>query len=216
MNSLPFRDREDAARQLVAALQQYRGGNPVVLAIPRGAVPMGRVVSDALGGELDVVLVRKLGAPGNPELAIGAVDEQGRTTLAGHAAWTGADDEYIEAETQRQLALIRQRRQRYRPGKAAIPLEGRTVIVVDDGLATGSTMIAALQSARAQAPKRLVCAVPVAAPDSLEKVSRLADEVVCLAAPRSFMAVGAHYRDFSGVTDEQVIEIFSEPTAGKG
>lgn len=209
MAALPFRDRYAAARQLAAALQQYRGARPVVLAIPRGAVPMGRVVSDALDGELDVVLVRKLGAPGNPELAIGAVDERGVATLADHAGWTGADDEYIERETLRQLALIRERRTRYRPGKPAIPLAGRTVIVLDDGLATGSTMIAALQSARAQSPERLVCAVPVAAPDSLARVSTLADEVVCLAAPRSFMAVGTYYRDFSAVTDEQVIEVLA-------
>ena len=215
MSPLPFRDRDDAARQLVAALQEYRGSNPVVLAIPRGAVPMGRIISDALGGELDVVLVRKLGAPGNPELAIGAVDERGVAILADHAAWTGADDEYIERETRRQLELIRERRSRYRPGKAAIPLAGRTVIVIDDGLATGSTMIAALQAARAQGPERLVCAVPVAAPDSLARVTRLADEIVCLAAPRSFMAVGAHYLDFSSVSDEQVIEILAEPPAGE-
>ena len=215
MSPLPFRDRDDAARQLVAALQEYRGSNPVVLAIPRGAVPMGRIISDALGGELDVVLVRKLGAPGNPELAIGAVDERGVAILADHAAWTGADDEYIERETRRQLELIRERRSRYRPGKAAIPLAGRTVIVIDDGLATGSTMIAALKAARAQGPERLVCAVPVAAPDSLARVTRLADEIVCLAAPRSFMAVGAHYLDFSSVSDEQVIEILAEPPAGE-
>lgn len=215
MSPLPFRDRDHAARQLVAALQKYRGGHPVVLAIPRGAVPMGRIVSDALGGELDVVLVRKLGAPGNPELAIGAVDERGVAILADHAAWTGADDEYIERETRRQLELIRERRSRYRPGKAAIPLAGRTVIVIDDGLATGSTMIAALKAARAQGPERLVCAVPVAAPDSLAKVTKLADEIVCLAAPRSFMAVGAHYIDFSGVSDEQVIEILAAPPAGE-
>jgi len=215
MASLPFRDRDDAARQLVAALQQYRGSKPVVLAIPRGAVPMGRIVSDALDGELDVVLVRKLGAPGNPELAIGAVDERGEAILAEHAAWTGADDEYIERETRRQLELIRERRSRYRPNKAAIPLAGRTAIVLDDGLATGSTMIAALQAVRAQHPKRLVCAVPVAAPDSLARVARLADDVVCLAAPRSFMAVGTHYRDFSGVTDEQVIETLARSPAGQ-
>ena len=215
MSPLPFRDRDDAARQLVAALQEYRGSNPVVLAIPRGAVPMGRIISDALGGELDVVLVRKLGAPGNPELAIGAVDERGVAILADHAAWTGADDEYIERETRRQLESIRERRGRYRPGKAAIPLAGRTVIVIDDGLATGSTMIAALQAARAQGPERLVCAVPVAAPDSLARVTRLADEIVCLAAPRSFMAVGAHYLDFSSVSDEQVIETLAEPPAGE-
>ncbi len=162
-----------------------------------------------------MVLVRKLGAPGNPELAIGAVDERGVAILADHAKWAGADDEYIERETRRQLELIRERRVRYRPGKSAIPLAGRTVIVLDDGLATGSTMIAALQAARAQGPERLVCAIPVAAPDSLARVGKLADEVVCLAAPRSFMAVGAHYRDFSGVTDEQVIETLAQSPAGR-
>jgi len=216
MASLPFQDRDDAARQLAAALQQYRGARPVILAIPRGAVPMGRIVSDALDGDLEVVLVRKLGAPGNAELAIGAVDERGVAILADHATWTGADDEYIERETRRQLDLIRERRSRYRPGRAAIPLTGRTVIVLDDGLATGSTMIAALQSARAQGPERLVCAVPVAAPDSLARVGRLADDVVCLAAPRSFMAVGTYYRDFSAVTDEQVIETLAKSQSPSG
>jgi predicted phosphoribosyltransferase len=216
MASLPFRDRDAAAQQLAAALQHYRGARPVVLAIPRGAVPMGRIVSDALDGELDVVLVRKLGAPGNPELAIGAVDERGVAILADHARWSGADDQYIEHETRRQLDLIRERRSRYRPGKAAIPLAGRTVIVLDDGLATGSTMIAALHSARAQGPERLICAIPVAAPDSLARVSRLADDVVCLAAPQSFTAVGTYYQDFSAVTDEQVIETLAKSQSPLG
>lgn len=208
-----FRDRDDAARQLALALAHYRGTHPVILAIPRGAVPMGRIVADALGGELDVVLVRKLGAPFDPEFAIGAVDEQGTVTLGEHPAWAGANDAYIRREAERQLALIRERRASYRPGQPAIALAGRTVIVLDDGLATGATMTAALKSARAQRPGRLVCAVPVAAHDSLAQVAKFADEVVCLAKPWPFIAVGQHYREFSGISDAQVVEILAAPAA---
>ena len=209
--SPPFHDRDDAARQLAVALAHYRGTHPVVLAIPRGAVPMGRVVADALDGELDVVLVRKLGAPFDPEFAIGAVDEHGTVTLGEHPGWAGATDVYIQREAQRQLAVIRERRATYRPGRQPISLAGRTVIVLDDGLATGATMSAALKSARAQGPKRLVCAVPVAARDSLAQVAKLADEVVCLATPWPFLAVGQHYREFFGVDDAEVIEILAAP-----
>lgn len=213
MVSIPFRDRIDAARQLAAALEKFRGSKPVILAIPRGAVPMGRIIADALQGELDVVLVRKIGAPGNPEFAIGAVDEQGRLMLGPYAQQVGADAEFIEDEVQRQLHLIRRRRQTYRPGKPAVALGGRTVIVVDDGLATGSTMIAALQAVRGQNPARLVCAVPVAARDSLAHVAEFADEVVCLATPQPFHAVGLYYRDFTGVTDDEVIELLATTPA---
>ena len=209
MVSLPFRDRDDAARQLVAALAKYRGSKPVILAIPRGAVPMGRIVADALGGELDVVLVRKLGAPGNPELAIGAVDEQGAVMLGEYAARAGADHAYVQKEARRQLALIRERRASYRPGQPAVTLAGRTVIVIDDGLATGSTMIAALKAVRAQRPGRLVCAVPVAAQDSLAQVAKFADDVVCLATPQPFNSVSLYYLDFNSVTDAQVIDLLA-------
>lgn len=214
MVSLPFRDREDAARQLLEALAPYRGSRPVVLAIPRGAVPMARIIAEALEGELDVVLVRKLGAPFNPEYAIGAIDENGSVVLNEQAGWLGGSDAYVRRETERQLALIRERRARYRPGQAPVPLEGRTVIVVDDGLATGSTMKAALIAARTQHPRRLVCAVPVAAQDSLADVARFADDVVCLATPRPFDAVGLYYRNFTGVSDEQVVAVLAAPIAG--
>lgn len=202
--SLPFQDRQDAAHQLAAALAHYRGRTPLVLAIPRGGVPIGRIVAGLLGGELDVVLVRKLGAPLNPELAIGAVDEQGAVMLNENAEWTGADAAYVDREAQRQLELIRERRRRYGAGRTPVPVRGRTVIVVDDGLATGATMIAALCALRAQDPERLVCAVPVASAESLAEVRHHADEVVCLATPTPFHGVGLHYRDFAAVDDEEV------------
>lgn len=204
MVELPFRDRDAAARLLGAALEMYRGRHPLVLAIPRGAVPIGRIVADMLDGELDVVLVRKLGAPTNPELAIGAVDERGAVMLNENAAWVGADDAYIGREVERQLELLRERSQRYRRGQPAPSVAGRTVIVLDDGLATGATMVAALNAVRAQRPGRLVCAVPVAARESLAEASRHADETVCLATPSPFHAVGLYYRNFSQVSDEEV------------
>ena len=205
-----FDSRIDAARQLARALARYRGSSPLILAIPRGAVPIGRVIADERQGELDVVLVRKLGAPFSPEFAIGSVDETGWAYVSEDAAPAGADARYLEEEKGRQLETLRRRRALYTPGRAPIEIEGRTVIVVDDGLATGATMIAALHAARAKRPRLLVCAVPVAAPDSLERVRTYADEIVCLEAPAGFHAVGQFYRDFDQVDDETVIALLSD------
>jgi putative phosphoribosyl transferase len=202
-----FRDREDAARRLAEALVQYRGQNPLVLAIPRGAVPMAKIIADALGGEVDVVLVRKLRAPGNPEFAIGSVDETGWTYLGDYAERVGGGSQYIEAEKEAQLKVMRERRASYTPIRPPHDPSGRIVIVVDDGLATGSTMIAALHSLRARSPKKLICAVPVAPPDTLEKVKPYADEMVCLSAPAMFYAVGQFYQSFNQVSDEEVIRL---------
>ena len=202
-----FKNRAEAAYLLAQKLAKYQGQRPLVLAIPRGAVPMGRIIADCLGGELDVVLVRKLGAPGEPELAIGAVDETGAVTLNEYARGLGVSDAYVEAERQTQLAALRQRRAAYTPLRAPADPCGRAVIVVDNGIATGATMIAALHAVRAKKPRRLVCAVPVAAAESLDKVRPYADEVVCLHAPEDFRAVSLFYRHFPQVEDAEVIAL---------
>jgi putative phosphoribosyl transferase len=210
--SIVFASRADAARRLARPLAKFRGRNPLVLAIPRGAVEMGRVLADELQGELDVVLVRKLRSPHSAEFAVGSIDETGWAYVADYARDAGADEAYLAREQKEQLELLRRRRALYTPARAPIDPKGRVAIVVDDGLATGATMIAALHAARAKQPERLVCAVPVAAPDSLERVRPYADEVVCLEAPEEFFAVGQFYRQFGQVEDEDVVELLARTT----
>jgi len=208
-----FRDRYDAAQRLAKKLSSYRGMNPLILAIPRGAVPMAKLIADELNGEFDVVLVRKLRAPFSPEFAIGSVDESGWTYIADYAASAGGTPEYIESEKRVQMETIRKRRAQYTPIRPPIDPAGRIVIVIDDGLATGSTMISALHGLRARNPEKLICAVPVSPPDTLEKVANMADEVVCLEAPEYFQAVGQFYTSFPQVEDEEVIEILKHSGA---
>jgi putative phosphoribosyl transferase len=204
-----FDDRLDAGRRLAAALAAYQGRHPLVLAIPRGAVAMGAEIARLLEGELDVVLVKKLRAPGSPEFAVGAIDETGWAYIADHAARAGAGEAYLAREKAEQLALLRQRRAQYTPARAPADPAGRVAIVVDDGIATGASMIAALHAVRAKKPERLVCAVPVAPPESLEHLRPYVDELVCLEAPEEFMAVGQFYRHFEQVEDDEVVALLA-------
>jgi predicted phosphoribosyltransferase len=204
-----FESRLDAARRLAQALGAYKGRNPLVLAIPRGAVAMGAEIARLLEGELDVVLVKKLHAPGSPEFAVGAIDESGWTYVAGYAASAGADQAYLAREKDAELALLRRRRAQYTPARAPADPAGRVAIVVDDGIATGASMIAALHAVRAKKPARLVCAVPVAPAESLEQIRPYADELVCLETPEGFMAVGQFYRHFEQVEDDEVVALLA-------
>jgi putative phosphoribosyl transferase len=205
-----FDDRSDAARHLADALRGYAGTNPLVLAIPRGSVPMGRILAEALGGELDVVLVRKLQAPSSGEIAVGSVDEKGWTFIPEYVRDIGVDDEYLEEEKRVQMQVLARCRRMYTPSRIAIDPRGRTAIVIDDGLATGSTMVAALHAARSARPAKLVCAVPVASREALGRIRGMADEIVCLATPVEIGPVGRFYRDFTQVTDAEVVRILRE------
>ncbi len=205
-----FKDRIEAAELLAQRLLRYRGQSPLVLAIPRGAVPMGVVLAQQLAGELDVVLVHKLCAPFQPELAIGAIDESGHASLAPHAASVGATPAWITAEKNRQTQVLQQRARLYRPMRPPVPVRDRQVIVVDDGLATGATMVAALTAVRRARPARLVCAVPVASSDALTLVKGLADETICLSVPPLFQAVGQFYEHFPQVSDDEVAQCLNQ------
>ena len=204
-----FQSRVDAGRRLAAALRLYRGRHPLVLAIPRGSVEIGAEVADALDGELDVVLVRKLRSPFSPEYAVGAVDESGWTYVAERADSAGGTPEHIARERRAQLETLAARRELYTPQCPPVDPKGRVAIVVDDGIATGASMIAALHSVRARGPERLVCAVPVAPAESLEAIRPYCDEVVCLETPEDFQAVGQFYREFPQVEDETVVRLLA-------
>jgi len=209
-----FRDRADAAARIAERLSHLRGTHPLVLAVPRGGVPMGAIVADALEGELDVVLVRKLGAPGNPEFAVGAIGEDGTVQLNEDVPPAALPPGYLERESDAQRETLRRRRRLYSPVHPPIDPAGRTVIVVDDGAATGSTLLAAVRVVRTRQPRRLVVALGVAPRDTLARLAEAADEVVSVETPRSFFAVGQFYRDFSPVSDNEVIEVLRAARTG--
>ena len=205
-----YATREAAGRMLAQRLMSYAGSNVVVLGVPRGGLPVAREVANALGAPLDVVVVRKLGAPGQPELGIGAVvdgDHPRAIFNQDIIEQLGVSDEYIEAEIARQLKEVNRRETAYRGGRAKTPLVGKTVIVVDDGIATGSSVRAALRGVRRQKPKRLILGVPVAPAETIEALRSEADEIVCVETPADFFAVGQFYRDFHQVSDDEVKSI---------
>lgn len=210
-----FRNREQAAQLLAQRLARYRGKNPLVLAIPRGAVPMARIIADELQGELDVVLVRKLRHPQQQELAIGSIDEVGHAFLSDYARQLEIPESYLEAEKREQLDILKQRRHLYTHDRPSINPTERTVIVVDDGIATGSTVIAALHLLRTKKPAKLIVATAVAPATTIEKIRPYADEIVCLEIPWEFYAVGQFFEDFSQVSDEEVCQILKKAKAVK-
>jgi putative phosphoribosyl transferase len=208
-----FVNREDGARKLAHELKLKceKLCNPIVLAIPRGGVVTGAVLAQELDADLDIVLSRKLRAPTQPELAIGAVGEDGEIYIDDRsAACAGADDDYIERERRLQMEEIARRNKRLRTVRPHAGLAGRSVILTDDGIATGATMIAAIRVIRAKRPHELIVAVPVASPERIRTIADLCDQVVCLSAPEYFEAVGQFYDDFEPVQDEEVVQILTD------
>jgi predicted phosphoribosyltransferase len=207
---MSFRDRSDAGRQLAKALAGYKGQQPVILALPRGGVPVAAEVAAALNAPLDLILVRKIGVPFQPELAMGAVVDGGAPIVVRNEdviRLAGIDESEFKAVCDEELAEIERRRQRYLGSRKRVDVSGRTAIVIDDGVATGATTRAALRATRMRKPKRLVLAVPVAPTDSLPALHGDADDIVCLEDHELFGAIGVYYADFSQVPDEEVIEI---------
>lgn len=203
-----FTDRTNAGRRLAEALQHHRGEDAVVLALPRGGVPVAAEISRALAAPLDLLIVRKIGVPAQPELAMGAVVDGADPIVVRNEdvlALTGVSDDAFDAVCARELAEIERRRARYLGGRKPVEVAGRVAIVVDDGLATGVTMRAGLKALAKRKPKRIVLAVPVAPPDTIAEMQRAADEVVCLETPAFFSSIGNHYRDFTQVDDGEVV-----------
>jgi putative phosphoribosyl transferase len=213
--SLPFRDRRDAGEQLAARLAHLESEHPLVLALPRGGVPVAALVAARLHAPLDILVVRKLGVPFHPELAMGAVGEDGSRvlehTVIRQAGITAQQIATVEAQ---ERAEIERRAARYRDGRTPVPLSGRVVVIVDDGIATGSTALAAIQVARHRGAARVVLAAPVAAAETARELASVVDELVCVATPEHFAAVGQFYRDFSQTSDDEVASLLAAARAG--
>jgi putative phosphoribosyl transferase len=212
---MTFTDRAEAGRRLAARLESYRrdrNDQPVVIGLPRGGVVVAAEVARLLEAPLDVVVVRKLGAPDYPEFAIGAI-ARGETVLNEEIDPGSLPPGYLDRVIATETRELERREALYRGGRAAVPVAGRTVLVVDDGLATGSTAAAAVRALRHAGARHIVLAVPVAAPDSAARLARLADEVVCLATPADFRAVSLWYRSFGQTSDEEVVELLQRAHA---
>lgn len=216
---MPFVDRVEAGRKLAAALGRYRGEKPVLLALPRGGVPVAAEIARALHAPLGLLLVRKIGAPSQPELAMGAVVDGAEPIVVRNEDVIEAlrvSESTFQAICDEELAEIERRRTKYLGGRASPDVAGRTAIVIDDGIATGATVRAGLKALRARGPKSLVLAVPVAPPDTLEALAGEVDDLVCLETHALFGAIGAYYRDFRQVTDAEVIALLDAARADAG
>jgi putative phosphoribosyl transferase len=200
-----YADRNDAARALLGMLEEFRDADPLVLAIPRGGVPIGAIIANGPGGQLDTVLVHKLRASSAPEVAIGAIDECGDCTMAAHNAVLAIGSAEVDREKNLQLQRLRKQRLAYAQIRSRIDRTDRPVIIVDDGLATGLTMIAALKNIRRSHPRQLIAAVPVASPAGRDAVRPYADRLICPLIAKDFYSVGPFYRDFLPVSDEEVM-----------
>ena len=206
-NSESFNDRVEAGFLLALELKKYKGKDTVILGIPRGGVVVAKALAEELKANLDIVITRKIGAPDNPEFAIGAISEDGSLFINEAAGYELTSHKaFIENEKKKQLAVIKERSNIFRKVKPKINLKEKIVIVTDDGLATGATMQATLWSIRKELPKKIIVAVPVASEDSLARIENDADEIVCLRLPQFFAAVGQFYRNFDQVSDEEVLE----------
>ena len=213
-----FQNRREAGRELAKRLEKFRdGGDLVVLALPRGGVPVAFEVARALDAPLDIFLVRKLGLPGHPELAMGAIATGGVRVLNDDVVgWYGVPEAAIDEVARVEQIELERRERDYREGREPVSVRGRTVLLIDDGLATGSTMKAAVQAVRAQHPARIVVAVPVAAAETCHEFAEIVEEIVCVRTPEPFSAVGLWYRDFSQTTDDEVRELLDERAVARG
>lgn len=214
---MQFRDRADAGQRLAEALDAFAGDDAVVLGLPRGGVPVAFEVADGLGLPLDVVVVRKVGAPNNPEFGVGAVGEEG-VVLLNHATLDrlGLREKDLQAAVEDEQAELQRRLDRYRRGRPATEVKGRTALLVDDGVATGGSAKAAIRVLRERGAGKVVLAVPVGPPETIADLDQVTDEVVCLETPASFMAVGTWYRDFGQTRDEEVVELLERAYRREG
>jgi len=205
---VPFKDRQEAGKELARSLVGFRGKDVVILGMPRGGVVVAKEVADALGAPLDIVVTRKIGAPGEPEFALGAITQEGDVIVDSRAAESvGATTEYLQEEARRKKSEVKERMRSLRGDTPYPSLEGETVIIVDDGMATGNSMRAAVQSVRRRFPKEVVVAVPVAPHEAVAEFSKGGTRVVCLEQPRFFFAIGQFYRNFEQVEDSEVREL---------
>lgn len=212
----PFRDRTDAAQQLLGLLREYEGKHPLILAIPRGAVPMARIIARELKGDLDVILVRKIGAPENSEFAIGAVTEAGEVILSEHGKRMPLPSGYIDSIAKREVQKLKARRKLYARYAPVVPCHDRTVILVDDGIATGQTILAAVTALQEECAGQIIVASPVASTSAYDMLARVADRMAVLRVEPELRSVGEFYSDFSQVTEEEVIKALVEQQKAQG